>query len=74
VRNGISRVDVTRVELAPAAPVEVTVPLNHRVHEIVATRIFECLDIFHNRQRRYSALGMLTPVEFETRHQPATVA
>ena len=40
----------------------------------LAKAIFEYLEIFHNRQRRHSALGMLTPIEFETRHQPATVA
>ena len=40
----------------------------------LATAIFEYLEIFHNRQRRHSALGMLTPVEFETRHQPTTAA
>jgi hypothetical protein len=30
------------------------------------------LEIFHNRQRRYSSLGMLSPIEFETRqpHPP----
>jgi putative transposase len=39
-----------------------------------AGAIFEYLEIFHNRQRRHSRLGMLTPVEFETRHQRATVA
>src|SRR5207302_8270328 len=32
----------------------------------LANAIFEYLEIFHNRQRRHSALGMLTPVEFET--------
>jgi len=40
----------------------------------LANAIFEYLEIFHNRQRRHSALGMLTPVEFETRHNRATVA
>ncbi len=40
----------------------------------LANAIFEYLEIFHNRQRRRSALGMLTPVEFETRFQSATVA
>jgi putative transposase len=40
----------------------------------LANAIFEYLEIFHNRQRRHSALGMLTPVEFETRHQTTTVA
>jgi hypothetical protein len=29
----------------------------------LANAIFEYLEIFHNRQRRHSALGMLTPVE-----------
>jgi len=29
--------------------------------------MFEYLEIFHNRQRRHSALGMLTPTEYETR-------
>lgn len=40
----------------------------------LATAIFEYLEIFHNRQRRHSELGMLTPVEFEARHQPITAA
>jgi Integrase core domain len=29
--------------------------------------IFKYLEIFHNRQRRHSALGMLTPIEYELR-------
>jgi putative transposase len=32
----------------------------------LANAIFEYLEVFHNRQRRHSALGMLTPLEFET--------
>ncbi len=35
----------------------------------LANAIFEYLEIWHNRQRRHTSLGMLTPVEFETRHQ-----
>lgn len=35
----------------------------------LANAIFEYLEIFHNRQRRHSALGMLTPVVFEARHK-----
>ncbi|MEM9114350.1 MAG: IS3 family transposase [Myxococcota bacterium] len=31
--------------------------------------IFEYIEIFYNRKRRHSALGMLSPVEYETRHQ-----
>ena len=33
----------------------------------LANAIFEYLEIFHNR-RRHSALGMLTPIEYELRH------
>jgi len=40
----------------------------------LATAIFEYLEIFHNRQRRHSALGMLRPVEFESRHTNSTAA
>jgi putative transposase len=40
----------------------------------LANAIFEYLEIFHNRQRRHSSLSMLTPIEFETRHQPTTAA
>jgi putative transposase len=40
----------------------------------LANAIFEYLEIFHNRQRRHSALGMLTPVEFEAVYQPTTAA
>jgi putative transposase len=35
----------------------------------LANGIFEYLEIFHNRQRRHSTLGMLSPVEYETHQQ-----
>jgi transposase InsO family protein len=31
----------------------------------LANAMFEYLEIFHNRQRRHSRLGMLTPIEYE---------
>ncbi|WP_432420726.1 IS3 family transposase [Nocardia farcinica] len=31
----------------------------------LANAIFEYLEIFHNRCRRHSALGMRTPIEYE---------
>lgn len=34
----------------------------------LANAIFEYLEIFHNRQRRHSSLGMLSPIEYELRH------
>jgi transposase InsO family protein len=37
----------------------------------LANAIFEDLEIFPNRQRRHSSLGMLTPIQFE---QASTVA
>ena len=37
----------------------------------LANEIFDYLEIFHNRQRRHSALGMRTPIEFELLHQSA---
>jgi transposase InsO family protein len=40
----------------------------------LANAIFEYLEIFHNRRRRHSSLGMLSPVEFEARHQSPTAA
>jgi transposase len=39
----------------------------------LANAIFEYLEVFHNRQRRHSALQMLTPIEFE-QSQTRTVA
>jgi putative transposase len=35
----------------------------------LSTALFEYLELFHNRQRRHSSLGMLTPVEFEARRE-----
>ena len=41
----------------------------------LANAIFEYLEIFHNRKRRHSALGMRTPIEFEKMHiYPSEVA
>ncbi|MFI6436392.1 IS3 family transposase [Streptomyces sp. NPDC050759] len=34
-----------------------------RTRLAMSTALFEYLEIFHNRQRRHSALGMLCPVE-----------
>jgi transposase InsO family protein len=37
----------------------------------LANALFEYLEIFHNRRRRHSSLGMLTPIEYELRATPA---
>jgi transposase InsO family protein len=39
----------------------------------LATALFEYLEIFHNRRRRHSSIGMLTPLEFEA-HQGSSGA
>jgi len=31
----------------------------------LSTAMSDYIEVFHNRQRRHSALGMLSPVEFE---------
>lgn len=40
----------------------------------LSNAIFEYLEVFHNRRRRHSALGMLSPVEFEARHTQKSAA
>ena len=41
----------------------------------VSSALFEYLEIFDNRTRRHSSLGMLTPVDYENLHpEPMTVA
>ena len=34
----------------------------------LANVIFEYLEIFHNQQRRHTALGMRSPIEYERIH------
>jgi transposase InsO family protein len=36
--------------------------------EEAATKIFEYIEVFYNRQRRHSTLGQLSPVEFERKN------
>ena len=38
----------------------------------LANAIFEYIEIFHNRRRRHSSLGMLTPIEFEMKDNHIT--
>jgi len=61
-------------ELAPEFQVELLNRKRWNTRVELATAIFEYLEIFHNRQRRHSSLGMLTPIEFEARRGPTTAA
>jgi len=36
--------------------------------------MFEYLEVFHNRQCRHSALGMLTPIEYEMLRTEPSIA
>lgn len=40
----------------------------------LANAIFEYLEVFHNRRRRHSALGMVSPVEYEMQRATSTAA
>jgi len=40
----------------------------------LANAIFEYIEVFHNRRRRHSSLGMLTPIEYEKMAHPSEVA
>jgi putative transposase len=37
----------------------------------LANAIFEYIEVFHNRRRRHSSLGMRTPIEYELPNKPA---
>lgn len=39
----------------------------------LANAIFEYIEIFHNRRRRHSSLGYLSPVEFELRSESSPI-
>jgi putative transposase len=52
-------------------PVELLNRHRWRTRVELANAILDYLEIFHNRQRRHSSLGMLTPIQFE---QASTVA
>jgi transposase InsO family protein len=40
----------------------------------LANALFEYLEVFYNKQRRHSSLGMLTPDEYETLQEPSLIA
>ena len=62
------RVDAVIESFWARMQVEVLNRRRSRTRLELSNAIFECLEIFHNRQRRHSSLGMLTPVEYEIRH------
>ncbi len=50
-------------------------PTRWKTRVELANAIFEYIEIFHNRKRRHSSLGMHPPIEFEKIHTyPSAVA
>jgi len=43
-----------------------------RMQVELATAMFDSIEVFHNRQRHHSALGKMSPIEFEARRRPTT--
>lgn len=41
-----------------------------KTHVELSTAMFDWIEGFYNRSRRHTALGMISPVEFERRHAP----
>ena len=54
--------------------VELLDPQSWKTRLQLSTAMFDYIQVFHNRQRRHSALGMLSHVEFELRFKQLTVA
>ena len=52
--------------------VELLVRQRWRTRIELANPIFEYLEIFHNWQRRHTAIGMRTPIEYEKFHYDNT--
>lgn len=54
--------------------VELIYPEAYRSVDALRAGLFEYIEVFYNRQRRHSALGYLSPAQFEAISQPATLS
>ena len=54
--------------------VELIYAENYRTTETAHAGIFEYIEMFYNRQRRHSAIGYLSPHEYEQRYNQLTVS
>ncbi len=43
-------------------------------NEVAEAKAFDFIEVFYNRQRRHSALGMISPAEFERRYRERQAA
>ena len=46
---------------------------DYRTRKEAKRDIFDYIEVFYNRQRRHSSLGYLSPAEFESKENVATV-
>ena len=54
--------------------VELIYAENYKTVEETHAGLFEYIEIFYNRQRRHSALGYISPHEYELRHRQLNVS
>ena len=43
---------------------------HYRTHAEARASLFDYIEAFYNPKRRHSAIGYLSPAEFERRHRP----
>lgn len=54
--------------------VELIYAENYKTREAVHSGVFEYIEMFYNRKRRHSAIGYMSPMEYEQQYQPLTVS
>ena len=54
--------------------VELIYAENYKTVEAAQSGIFEYIEIFYNRQRRYSAIGYVSPHDYEMQFNQLTVS
>ena len=54
--------------------VELIYAENYKTREEVQRGLFEYIELFYNRKRRHSAIGYMSPMEYEQQYQPGTVS
>jgi len=54
--------------------VELIYAENYRTVEEAHAGVFEYIELFYNRQRRHSAIGYISPHEYEKRYNTLTVS
>ncbi len=64
----------TRRSIRKASPTELLNTRRWRTRTELSTEIFDWIEVFYNRTRRHSSLGMLAPIAYEKLHADDTSA